>query len=61
MSWPLTAVLALDVGGALDGAHPRTIEDPFLIRRATCLSFSARRSSLRTISLLIGRALRITR
>jgi hypothetical protein len=39
----------------LTGAIGVTIEDPFLMRRPTCLSFSARSSSLRTISVLVGR------
>jgi hypothetical protein len=37
-----------------------TIEEPFLIRRSTCLSFSARRASLRATWVLIAQASRST-
>jgi hypothetical protein len=37
-----------------------TIEDPCFVRRPTCLSFSARRWSLCSISVLTVRALEIT-
>jgi hypothetical protein len=44
----------------LIGVNCATIEEPFLMRRPTSLSFSARRSSLRSTAALIARAARIT-
>jgi len=44
----------------LIGVICATIEEPFLMRRPTCLSFSALRASLRATSALIARAPRST-
>jgi hypothetical protein len=49
-----------DESGALYRRHLRDLEEPCSMRRPTCLSFSARRSSLRTAAILIARAPRIT-
>ena len=54
-SWPPAAALALGVCGALHGRHAPGHGGPCLMRRATCRSFSARRSSLRPRSVLIAR------
>jgi len=60
MSWPLTAVLAPEVSGALDGGHRRDHRRPVRDLLTDVPELLGAALVVRTVLLPIGRALRIT-